>query len=90
MSDLETQVAELQAQVAALLALQPPPREIDPGWTVRTCQVCGASARVIDLQRPDSILPQYWNGEGYCEEHADELGVTADDHPHLRKPGPKP
>ena len=90
LSDILARLDALEAANAALRAVTDAEPTISPNWKDRTCQVCGEPARVIDTERPADIQPRWWNGEGYCEKHADELGVTADDHPHLRKPGPKP
>lgn len=89
MSDIQTQLDELRAQVAELRAALPPAREVAPAWGQRTCQVCGAPADVIDLERPPHVLPQHWNGEGYCQQHALDAGVLEEGHPHMVRPGPK-
>jgi hypothetical protein len=62
---------------------------IRPSWGERTCQVCGALADVIDLDPEVLDNPGQENGEGYCQEHADEYGITAEDHPRMMRPGPK-
>jgi hypothetical protein len=86
MSDTTDLQAQVQALTARLAALEP---EIRPNWAERGCTVCGAPADVIDVERPVKVRPQHWNGEGYCAEHAAKEGVTAEDHPHLTRPGPK-
>jgi hypothetical protein len=86
MADLQAQIDELRALLAERTD---PPREIVTAWGERTCQVCGELADVIDVQRPPGSPARAWNGEGYCAAHADELGITAEDHPHLIRPGPK-
>ena len=80
---------ENRALQERLTALEPQPRDITPGWRERTCRLCGEPATVIDLQRPEDIPPHYWNGEGYCDRHAQKDGILKDGHPHMKKPGPK-
>jgi hypothetical protein len=74
------ELAELRAQVAALA--QPSLPDVIPNWGVRTCQVCGALAEVIDTDPESRKLAK--NGEGYCLKHATEAGVL--DGQHLLRP----
>jgi hypothetical protein len=62
---------------------------LQPNWKERGCTVCGAPADVIDTS--PELLATYGghNGEGYCAAHAAEYGIDSEDHPHLKRPGPK-
>jgi hypothetical protein len=77
------ELAELRAQVAALSQVLLP--DVVPAWGIRTCQVCGEKAEVIDID-PESRV-KVRNGEGYCTKHGREAGVF--DGAHITKPGPK-